>query len=134
MKFSQSLVFFVTAALTIPSTLAHFHVSIQTWADGTEHIVAIPSDSFGKCFGNDFRTIEDSSTLPSSSMTVLNLCGTSRIIIIKNPDDETWASYFDGVTEALGTCYPNVAEYGCSLGTRNVSVSDRLVCYANAVC
>ncbi|KAF8223536.1 hypothetical protein L208DRAFT_1411669 [Tricholoma matsutake] len=126
MKFSQSLVFLVTTALTIPSTLANFHISFVS----SNKLWAIPSIEYS-CFGlyADSVFIESASALPPDYIGIpAGLCGEGPLNMYGNSDG-TWIFYRAGTTQVVGSCYPNVAYMECPAARSFITVQDQLVCY-----
>ncbi|KAF8222527.1 hypothetical protein L208DRAFT_1413292 [Tricholoma matsutake] len=131
MKFSRSLVFFVTgAAFTIPSTLADFHITIVA----THALEAIPSPHF-TC--SDIKsssvTIGSPSLLSSSAFSIPpGLCGFEGQLNVYKQPGNIWFTYINDTTELVATCYPNLVNGECR-GTYHFQLEDKLVCYS-AIC
>ncbi|KAF8218476.1 hypothetical protein L208DRAFT_1419999, partial [Tricholoma matsutake] len=126
MKFSQSLVFLVTTALTIPSTLANFHITLVS----SNKLWAIPSSEYS-CIGmfRDSVFIKSASALLTDYIRIpAGLCGEGPLNMY-GKSDGTWIFYRAGMTQVVGSCYSNVAYMQCPSGQNSFPVQDQLVCY-----
>ena len=135
MKFIQSILLLVTAALTIPSTLADFHIVQGIAPGGGAGLEACPSNYYNcKCLKDGDRAaqviVNDKGvgSLPDNFFSVkAGFCGMGKLDFWKRGDGH-WDIYQSGGDgSAQGTCYGNTAGTNCSPG---FFFNDQLVCYS----
>jgi hypothetical protein len=134
MKLSHSLALLVTAALTLPSTVADFHIT-QT-SDGYDRdlkFVACPSNYFTcDCLVNGDRTAQIVTANPPRGFfhTTGNFCEVTTQLNFYERDGGYWQFYENNGDGTLqGTCYSNSAQAICNL-EYPLHWVDQLVCYS----
>jgi hypothetical protein len=134
MKLTQSLAI-VTAALTIPSALADFHIVQGIAPGGGAGLEACPSNYYNcKCLKDGDRAAQvlvnnhGVGSLPNNFFsTKAGLCGAGQLNFYKQNDGH-WDFYVNNGDGSLqGTCYSNSAGTTCSDG---FYFYDQLICYS----
>jgi hypothetical protein len=140
MKLTHSLALLVTAALTLPSTVADFHVT-QVHGSPTS-LVACPSDYFTcDCLSTDDRGAQivvngnEVTSLPSNFFsTGRRFCGVQQLDFYYRSDTGIWQFYVNNGDGSLqGECYSNTASGSCWEPQEipaTLSWVDKLVCYS----
>jgi hypothetical protein len=139
MKFTQSLVLFVTAAFTIPSVLADFHiVKLVSQGSGYSAVLeACPSNHYDcNCFDsgiNGATAYVDGQTvgvLPSTGVFYVKsgLCGMDQLDFEEQSDGH-WNIYaHNGPSKSVqGTCYSNT---GSTTHCSSNDADEELVCFS----
>ena len=137
MKLAQLLPILVTAALSVPSALADFHVIQGLTPSGSSSLEACPSNNYNcGCMKNGDRAAQVIDVngqgvggLPNNSFSVKSgLCGMDQLDFYKSSDGH-WDFYISNGDGTLqGKCHPNTASSSCSGG---YFFDDKLVCYTD---
>ncbi|KAF9502660.1 hypothetical protein BS47DRAFT_1356869 [Hydnum rufescens UP504] len=132
MKLAHSLALLVTAALTLPSALADFHIAGRIDAGGNINVVVCPSNKYTcDCFEFGHGSAEISGLENTASdffITKGGFCKMGRLNFYKR--DGCWKFYENnGDGKVKGTCdsEPNPATLTCN-GLVPLNFVDQLFC------
>lgn len=135
MKLAQLLPLLVTAALSVPSALANFHVIQGIAPGGLAGLEACPSNYYNcKCMTGGDRAAQvlvdghGVGDLPDDFFSIKSgLCGMGQLNFYKRSDGH-WDFYVsNGDGKVQGACHSNTASSSCSGG---FFFNDLLVCYS----